>query len=234
MTIKNIIDVLSWHESRRWSKRDISNIKKMIFHQELAEGTIEAVNQYHITPSSHNHLSSKGAPHFAYHFGIRKNGEVCQCNSYEDITWHAKGQNVVSVGVMLVGDFKGYNHPGGDPTSEQMDSLAQLVSRLQKEFSLDNQAVYGHYHFGKLACPGDTVRRWLQKLRGEDIVSIRTMSDVQWALNKLGYWCGEVDGIFGLKTERAIRDFQADHGLVVDGIPGPNTKATLEELMMKA
>ncbi len=234
MEIKNLIDVLPWHEDpgRRWSTRDISQIKKVILHQELADGTIEATNQYHITRSSGNHLSSRGAPHFAYHFGIRKNGDVCQCNSYEDITWHAKGQNVVSVGVMLVGDFKGFDHPGDEPTQQQMDSLAQLVAHLHEKFSLDNQAIYGHYHFGKPACPGDTVKAWLQILRGESEVSIETIADVQWALNKLGYWCGEVDGVFGFKTERAVRDFQADHGLVVDGIAGPNTKAKLRELLM--
>ncbi|MFB0509268.1 MAG: N-acetylmuramoyl-L-alanine amidase [bacterium] len=235
MEINNLIDVLPWHEDpeRRWSKRDTSQIKKVVLHQELANGTIENVNQYHIIPGSYNHLSPRGAPHFAYHFGIRKNGEVAQCNHYQDITWHAKGQNAVSVGVMLVGDFKGTNHPGAEPTPQQIDSLSQLVSHLKNEFNLDNQAIYGHYHFGKPACPGDTVKAWIQKLRGEDKVYISSMSDVQSALNKLGYWCGEVDGIFGPNTERAVRDFQADHGLVVDGIPGPKTKSKLQKRLME-
>ncbi|CFX91818.1 3D domain [Syntrophomonas zehnderi OL-4] len=50
---------------------------------------------------------------------------------------------------------------------------------------------------------------------------------VQKALNSQGYWCGNVDGIFGPKTYAAVTKFQKDKGLVVDGIVGPKTKAAL-------
>ena len=50
---------------------------------------------------------------------------------------------------------------------------------------------------------------------------------LQAALNALGYDCGTADGIFGAKTEAAVRAFQADNGLAVDGIAG---KATQEAL----
>ena len=36
-----------------------------------------------------------------------------------------------------------------------------------------------------------------------------------------------VDGIFGSKTTAAVRDFQSNNGLSVDGIVGPNTWRTL-------
>lgn len=44
----------------------------------------------------------------------------------------------------------------------------------------------------------------------------------QFLLDK-SYPVGRADGIFGRKTERAVREFQRNHGLVVDGIVGPNT-----------
>ena len=36
-----------------------------------------------------------------------------------------------------------------------------------------------------------------------------------------------VDGSFGDETEKAIKKFQSDHGLVVDGIVGKNTWSKL-------
>lgn len=41
------------------------------------------------------------------------------------------------------------------------------------------------------------------------------------------YPVGSVDGIFGSRTESAVRAFQSANGLAVDGIVGPNTWASL-------
>ena len=49
----------------------------------------------------------------------------------------------------------------------------------------------------------------------------------QMFLNLNGYACGDADGIFGPKTEAAVRKWQKNHGLVVDGIIGPKTWASL-------
>lgn len=46
-------------------------------------------------------------------------------------------------------------------------------------------------------------------------------------LNLNGYPCGLADGIFGTKTDAAVRKWQKDHGLEVDGIIGKNTWASL-------
>ena len=49
-------------------------------------------------------------------------------------------------------------------------------------------------------------------------------------LDKLGYDLGScgVDGDFGRATEAAVKSFQSDHRLTVDGICGPATWAELE------
>ena len=45
---------------------------------------------------------------------------------------------------------------------------------------------------------------------------------LQFVLSQYGYDIA-VDGIFGAKTAAAVRDFQTNNGLSVDGIVGPNT-----------
>jgi hypothetical protein len=49
----------------------------------------------------------------------------------------------------------------------------------------------------------------------------------QRALDRAGFGPGAVDGIFGPKTDAAVRAFQTARGLTVDGIVGPQTWAAL-------
>ena len=58
-------------------------------------------------------------------------------------------------------------------------------------------------------------------MRGEEI------SSLQSALISLGYLEGNADGIFGSKTERAVRNFQRANKLHVDGVAGNKTQAAL-------
>ena len=48
-------------------------------------------------------------------------------------------------------------------------------------------------------------------------------------LNTLGYTTGGLDGIFGTRTNNAVRKYQASRGLSVDGIIGCNTWRSLQE-----
>lgn len=50
---------------------------------------------------------------------------------------------------------------------------------------------------------------------------------VQYALDRLNYDPGPVDGRWGLRTQAAVRSFQQNHGLMIDGLPGPRTRALL-------
>lgn len=58
---------------------------------------------------------------------------------------------------------------------------------------------------------------------------IHTKTGIQARLNNLGYPLGKVDGIFGPKTIRAIKAFQHNNDLEVDGEVGTNTRAKLLE-----
>lgn len=54
------------------------------------------------------------------------------------------------------------------------------------------------------------------------------VKDLQQKLTDLGYLNDKVDGIFGAKTEKAVKAFQKEHGLTVDGIAWPQTLAALD------
>ena len=64
-------------------------------------------------------------------------------------------------------------------------------------------------------------------MRGDDVCTL------QERLLELGYDAYRADGIFGLQTEAALRSFQRDYGLRVDGICGPATVRALHQLQPK-
>lgn len=75
-----------------------------------------------------------------------------------------------------------------------------------------------HYHNGGPAYEPSTVYNYVENTK-----------KIQQKLNELGYSCGVADGIMGTKTRNAIKNFQKDHGLTVDGIVGSNTTKHLFE-----
>jgi len=58
-----------------------------------------------------------------------------------------------------------------------------------------------------------------------------TNKDMQIALKNAGFYKGEIDGDIGPMTERAIREFQAENDLIVDGVVGPKTWAALSKYL---
>ncbi|MGM9949071.1 MAG: spore cortex-lytic enzyme [Lysinibacillus sp.] len=56
---------------------------------------------------------------------------------------------------------------------------------------------------------------------GDDVI------ELQARLQYIGYYEGNIDGIFGYGTYWALRNFQSDYGLTVDGIAGKTTKQKL-------
>ena len=56
------------------------------------------------------------------------------------------------------------------------------------------------------------------------------VKELQSKLAQLGYAVGTVDGKFGAKTESAVRNFQKDHGLRVDGLAGTQTIKEIKSL----
>ncbi len=56
---------------------------------------------------------------------------------------------------------------------------------------------------------------------GEDVI------ELQSRLQYIGYYNGKIDGVFGWGTYWALRNFQYEFGLPIDGLAGPKTKEKL-------
>ncbi|MFC1570303.1 peptidoglycan-binding protein [Candidatus Omnitrophota bacterium] len=64
-------------------------------------------------------------------------------------------------------------------------------------------------------------------------VEAMTKKDIQRALSNAGYYDGPIDGKIGTKSRKAIREFQEDKKLKVDGIAGTETKKALAEYLVR-
>jgi Putative peptidoglycan binding domain len=60
----------------------------------------------------------------------------------------------------------------------------------------------------------------------------RQVEGIQQGLKKLGYNPGKIDGAMGHDTQEAIKKFQKDRGLKVDGAYNPETKAALFQALL--
>lgn len=60
--------------------------------------------------------------------------------------------------------------------------------------------------------------------RGSYGIEVR---QIQTKLKNWGYYTGDIDGIYGSRTESAVKSFQRKNGLTVDGIAGPATLSAM-------
>lgn len=105
----------------------------------------------------------------------------------------------------------------------------KAVLALQEAYGLPETGVAGEQVFAalgvRMASSAETAVHLLKiGARGEAVVKL------QRELSRLGFYKGNIDGIFGPLTARAVRSFQQANGLLVDGIVGPQTSAVLYRL----
>jgi N-acetylmuramoyl-L-alanine amidase len=108
-------------------------------------------------------------------------------------------------------------------------STDDAVRRFQDGRSLRVDGLVGPDTWGHLVeagyRPGDrTLYLHSPVFRGDDVRAL------QRKLNALGFDAGREDGMFGVITDRALREFQRNVGDEPDGIAGPQTIETLERM----
>ena len=147
---------LPLHPDRDYDRRSLDQIQQVIIHHTAAPAsqTIEAIANYHTGP---NHICDNGCPGIAYHFMIDRAAKVYQVNDLETISFHVSGQNTVSVGICLIG-----NYDELEPTPQQLTAVVRVIRYLNRKLNR-RLAIAGHRDYANKSCPGwnvdiDTIR----------------------------------------------------------------------------
>ena len=108
-------------------------------------------------------------------------------------------------------------------------SIDRAVREFQQHRGVSVDGVVGPETYAALQAArfrlGDRVLSLAHNIQvGDDVAAL------QERLLELGFDAGRVDGMLGVRTERALRGFQREYGLVSDGVCGPATLRALKQL----
>ena len=225
----------------RWKRRTVGALKGMCWHQELGWGSVESVADYHTGPESH--LRVGGMESISYTFAIRRNGQIVLCNDLDRRVWsqgyrdRAGDENSEFLSVMFEGYFRAphVTEPSaGEPNDEQILAGLALWRTSRDLWGWGSSDLYGHYHFGKAACPGYTLQSIIESVRANGApptVDLGTTRGRQEALKALGFYEGAIDGDWGPVSKGALIRFQDGHGLSPDGVWGTTTDAAMRRAL---
>lgn len=106
---------------------------------------------------------AQGWAGIGYHYVIRKDGAIERGRPKWAVGAHAYGRNRDSIGIHVCGNFE-----LAEPTTAQLNSLAQLIGELCNIYDLTASAdvVVGHRNLMATACPGRNLYDKMQEVRG--------------------------------------------------------------------
>lgn len=167
-------------------------------------------------------MDKRGFRDIDYNLLIDQHGKVYLGRGWAAVGSQAIGHNTAGIGVCVI---------GRDQLSpEARVSLRWLYTEAIRKAG-HKLTIRGHRDVDQTDCPGDRITTWMrhgwldprelryepeQQLHGEDV------RDVQGAVHGLA-----LDGVFGPRTDAAVRSYQALRGLDPDGRVGPLTRAAM-------
>ncbi len=195
-----------------------------------AEQTVEQIHKFHL---------GKGWLGIGYNALVDKNGIVYWGRGIDYVGAHCKGYNEISVGICAIGNMDENIMPDA-----QEKSIVKLIKEI-KEYYPTIRKIVGHKELSATDCPGanyplseiiDLVSKQDgQSEEQEEILMIlnegdkgASVSAMQSRLIALGYDCGYIDGIFGIKTKSALVAFQGANNISATGVLDNRTNIVLE------
>ncbi len=188
---------------------------------------------------------SKGMSDIWYHFLIDKNGNQAAGRTINRACVGSDGTVIPFITIAFVGNYN------IDPvTDEEIYTAQTLINGLRTAGFCGNEITYHGAHRPS-QCPGTNIIDALNDFHPYDnnpgprpdtridkfpVIKMGSRGNYVKALQeRLNHVSNDghreyrlvVDGIFGDRTNWAVRNYQSSHGLVVDGIVGPLTWASL-------
>ena len=197
----------------------------------LADSTsVEANKSYgwKFTPTDSNYKSISGSVvvytvRRVSHSGGAAADSAAAAAAQPTVYSGSRGESVKTLQAQL--NAKGFNAGSVDGIFGKNTRAA--VMAFQKANGLAADGIVGKLTWAKLydttaALPSASTTAGTQPMvyRGSRGDAVRRLQEL---LNKKGFDCGAVDGIFGSKTYAAVAAFQKANGLAADGIAGPLT-----------
>lgn len=124
------------------------------------------------------------------------------------------------------------------------DAIEWCINECRTKGNAGNR-VRPHSYFAQTGCPDTKLRAWAASMDGKPIQTVSNpappgtagtvrqgdrgllVGQTQEYLDALGYDVGKIDGVAGPMFDAAVRAFQTNNGLDVDGVAGPNTLTQL-------
>lgn len=205
------------------------------------------------------HVNVRGWDDIGQHLTCMPDGKFVTGRDFDSMPAGIKGYNTRAFMIEHVGNFdKGHDALTGAQLNASLKVYHYLVNNCGAEvmFHTEHAAktcpgtslnkhdfVYSVITFKDGLYKDDAVLHPTQEKVKSEIISFvlgvgdegPKVKELQNNLKKLKYNIGQfgADGKFGRDTKAAVRKFQADHRLVVDGLAGPNTFAKIESELDK-
>lgn len=123
--------------------RDIDTI--VVHHSDSNYGNVKTIAEWH---------KEKGINQIGYHFVILRDGTVEHGRPITMVGAHARGHNVGSIGICLIGRLH-----VGQMTGSQSAALRSLIQKLLLQYPAVTRIV-GHRDLMPTECPGFDVAEW--------------------------------------------------------------------------
>jgi hypothetical protein len=235
---------LARHRTKTWGRRDPALLKGVCFHQSLAHnGSAAATAKYDV---GENHMSPDGLPSLSYTLFVDRENTVHLANAVEEKTWSQGDaskdgdENALYLAVCFGGNFSGPGYMGTQqPSPFQITTAASLWFHCKKIWGWHNNQLFGHYDFGKPACPGDVLGEFIEGINSikdwPDTLKcdLSTVTGRQQALQLLGFFTGRADGVWTVYCKGALIRFQRAANLDADGVWGKFTEAAVIAALAK-